>query len=391
MHVLLVPSWYPASETDVVGSFFREQAQFLHAAGVQVGVIAPRGLSVRKPLAWSQASGVEVIDDGGIATVRRTFVDWFGRVPGVGPRQWVSTGLELYARYVAAYGTPDLLHAHSLINGGILAQRIQSVHGVPFVVTEHSTAYSRKLVPTWRLALARKAAKRASARIAVSEQFRELLDEELSEGGAWECVPNAVSPVFLSGPTARMPTDREPFQFCNVGLMTPKKGQEALVEAFAHSFRGSPDVTLAIGGDGVLRRHLQARCVALRIANQVRFLGSLGRGQVADLMRESDAFVLSSEVETFGVVVAEALATGLPVVATRSGGPESIVRSGDGILVPVGDVTALAEAMSEIRRRRTEFSPQRLREACAARYSPNAIAARLIQIYRDALLSAENP
>ena len=108
-------------------------------------------------------------------------------------------------------------------------------------------------------------------------------------------------------------------------------------------------------------------------------------------MRESDAFVLSSEVETFGVVVAEALATGLPVVATRSGGPESIVRSGDGILVPVGDVTALAEAMSEIRRRRTEFSPQRLREACAARYSPNAIAARLIQIYRDALLSAENP
>lgn len=391
MHVLLLPSWYPADENDIVGSFFREQARVLSDAGLRVGVIAPRSLSIRRPSAWIKASSAEMVDDHGISTYRRTFVDWFGRVPGFGPRRWVLHGLELYRQYAAQHGKPDLLHAHSLLNGGVLAQRISSVHGMPFVVTEHSTAYSRKLIPAWKLPLARKAAMAAAARISVSEPFRQVLEEQLQGGGEWGCVPNAVAPVFFSGGTATLPMTGKPFRFCNVGLMTRKKGQASLIEAFAAAFKGSADVTLSIGGDGVLRQDLERLSANLGVAEQIRFLGKLDRQQVVDLMRKSDAFVLSSEVETFGVVVAEALAMGLPVVATRSGGPESIVRPQDGILVPVGDVGALSGAMAEIRRRRREFPPARLREDCASRYSDKAVASRLMAIYRSACPGSGSP
>jgi glycosyltransferase involved in cell wall biosynthesis len=79
----------------------------------------------------------------------------------------------------------------------------------------------------------------------------------------------------------------------------------------------------------------------------VRFLGALAPEQVPQQHAASDAFVLASFEETFGVVLVEALMSGRPVVATRCGGPEDIVHEGNGWLVPPGDPAALAAAMDQ--------------------------------------------
>jgi glycosyltransferase involved in cell wall biosynthesis len=77
-------------------------------------------------------------------------------------------------------------------------------------------------------------------------------------------------------------------------------------------------------------------------------LGQLERDQVKNLMRESRFYVVSSHVETFGVVVIEALSQGVPVISTKCGGPESILTSEDGYLVDVNNVNALVEGMENI-------------------------------------------
>ena len=104
-------------------------------------------------------------------------------------------------------------------------------------------------------------------------------------------------------------------------------------------------------------------------------------------MASAGAVVLASYVETFGVVVIEALSQGTPVVATISGGPEGILTPESGILIPPGDDAALMRALAEIRARAAagEFDGQELRRGCLARYGEKAVVGELENIYAAAL------
>ncbi len=105
-----------------------------------------------------------------------------------------------------------------------------------------------------------------------------------------------------------------------------------------------PQATLAVAGDGPLRAELEQAARELGLGAAVSFLGTVER--IEEVMRGCDVFVLPSDYEGFGLVVAEAMACGLPAVATRSGGPENIIRDGlDGFLVPTGDAGRLAARM----------------------------------------------
>jgi len=161
-----------------------------------------------------------------------------------------------------------------------------------------------------------------------------------------------------------------------------KKNVDNLIRAYARVFYGNTNVSLKIGGHGPERPRLQALAQELGVSGQVQFLGALSRHQVLSEMQACDAFVLPSKYETFGVVVVEALALGKPVIATRCGGPESIVGDDDGVLVPVNDVDSLAQAMRNLRANHDHYKPNAIRASCAARYSERAVANRLITEYR---------
>jgi len=97
-------------------------------------------------------------------------------------------------------------------------------------------------------------------------------------------------------------------------------------------------------------------------------------------MLAADAFVLASDVESFGVVVIEALACGRPVVVTRSGGPDHMVNSRNGLLVPTRDRAALRDALIEMRRRAGEYDAAAIRTAALSLYGPGAFARRFAEI-----------
>jgi glycosyltransferase involved in cell wall biosynthesis len=387
-HVLVIPSWYPANERDIGGSFFREQALALERHGLKVGVVAPRSLSMRKLSSWTESSRkVSVFEDQGVPTYRQTRVDWMSPLPFIGSRQWIARGMRMVDRYIRSHGRPDIIHAHSIFNAALLAHAIEAKHGIPYVITEHSTAFARGRVPRWKIRRAAPAVAKASDRIAVSEPLQRLMQSVFPASGAWRDVPNIVDRAFLTAPISEGSRHSGQTQFCNVGLMTAKKGQAVLIRAFARAFDGDDKVRLVIAGDGPLRPALEAQAQATGMADRIRFAGMLNRREVRGLLSESDLFVLSSLVETFGVVVAEALAMGVPVLATRSGGPESIVGPEDGLLVSAGDERALAEAMASMVRNRDGFRPERIRKRCADRFSGAAVAEALSAIYGRALAS----
>src|SRR5207247_3251828 len=128
-----------------------------------------------------------------------------------------------------------------------------------------------------------------------------------------------------------------------VGRLDPVKNLQALIAAHASLVRHVPDARLVVIGSGPIQSELESRAAALGIAETVRFAGY--RSNVRELMAAFDVYANSSTYEGVSLTILEAMATGLPVVATRCGGnPEVVVDGETGILVSA-DCSALGEEL----------------------------------------------
>ncbi len=157
------------------------------------------------------------------------------------------------------------------------------------------------------------------------------------------------------------------------------KNQELLIRTFAEVYGGDPRFRLVFVGSGPDRDKLEGLTSSLRLSDQVCFLGQLGREALRTALWEADCFVLTSRVETFGVVLIEAMACGLPLIAISSPGPRSIVTLPElGSLIQ-DSRQSLTNALRWIPQE--NFDPKPIREHTVRHYSFQAVAARLVEIY----------
>ena len=389
-HILVVPSWY-SSGRGPSGGYFRDQALALAAAGFLVAVLAPDIHTVRDlrraPAAQRPSRDITVEHDG-VATYRRSSFVPVPRLPYRNALAWALCGLKLARRYMRDHGRPDLIHAHSSLNGGVLALALERRYGIPYVVTEHSTGFAQGRLRWWERDLVRRVVTRASRRIAVSPHLAALLERQYPRT-SWHYLPNVLGEAFSTTPDpAVAPAPGRPFIFLCVARMSPQKAHDLLIEAFAEAFCGDQTVRLRLVGDGPLRRDLEVESVRLGIAGQLDFAGSLPAEGVRAEMQAADAFVLASRFESFGVVVIEALACGLPVVCTRSGGPDHLVDHSNGLLVPSGDRRALSRALLQMRSDAQHYERAAIRAAAVARYGPETFARQFAALIADSALAS---
>ncbi|MBS3888818.1 MAG: glycosyltransferase, partial [Firmicutes bacterium] len=166
--MLVIPSWYPQHSGDIGGSFFREQALALNKHGCKVGVIYPQLRSLRNwKSVFTVKRGISVEDDSGVMTYRSHGMNWFPRLVNPAFKLFLLHGRRLYEKYVFENGVPDVVHAHSLLNAGLLAYNINKKHGVPYVVTEHSSGFASKIYSRQQLRVAGEASISAKRRFAV--------------------------------------------------------------------------------------------------------------------------------------------------------------------------------------------------------------------------------
>ena len=157
------------------------------------------------------------------------------------------------------------------------------------------------------------------------------------------------------------------------------KGVPQLIEAFA-TVRANVPCTLELVGDGDLRPGFEAQARASGVGDDIHFLGRVDDDELARTYRMGSVVVLPSTTreEAFGVVLAEGMASGCPCIASDFPGVDAVVKSGDGILVPPGDVPALARAIESVvgdPERQAAMSQAAL--AGVTRYSPEAERERL--------------
>jgi glycosyltransferase involved in cell wall biosynthesis len=319
-------------------------------------------------------------------------VDWAPRHHPPGVRHVVGAGLV----HRAARGA-DVVYSTGMLGRSATGSRIA---GTPLVQRlAGDPAYERALrhgltsAPLDRfqqedgttIRLLRRARDRAlgrAARIVVpSEAFAAVVAGWGIDRGRIEVVPHAVAaPELRDRDELRRRHGLEGPTLVFAGRLVPQKALAIALEAVERN----DGVTLLLAGDGPDRAKVEAQARALD--GRARFLGAQPRATVFELLRAADAMLLSSDWESFGLVVAEALAVGTPVVAAAGGGVGEVLEDErNGLLVPAGDADALADAIGRFFA--DETLRERLRAAAAEsvrRLAPEAIYPRLERILEQA-------
>ena len=173
---------------------------------------------------------------------------------------------------------------------------------------------------------------------------------------------------------------KTPFKFITVGNLVAIKGYQMLIKAFSKSGLVERGCTLSIVGDGVEHDTLLNQINEAGLGNNIFLLGRKTKEDIISLLSESHVFVVSSKSETFGVACIEALSQGLPVIATKCGGPEEFIDSKNGILVERGNASEMAEAMRRIHDEYSHYDSFEIARGCRQRFNPQSIANRLSEI-----------
>lgn len=422
MHILIVPSEeFIPTESHLAGIFQLHQARALIAAGHKVGVLSVKqvysgpmllkgilrqmlGLNGSKKLpaatSWhllkllikKMFSVSEFVREEEVESIPVTRIEGFYYLwPSLlfDHYGWIIAGRTAYAAYSKVHGRPDIIHAHNALYGGMLARSLNSQHGIPYMVTEHSSHLARQLVPKVLVKQAARCYSKASTLGVVSPSLGEKLAVVVgntAHNALW--IPNVVDPACADCQAKRAP--QSPFRFLAIGSLIPIKDHVTLLKGFALFSEQLGGAILSIIGDGDEVKSLQENIEILGLTGHVRLLGLLPREKVFEEIDKAHCIVLSSLLETFGVCLIEGLARGRPVIATRCGGPECFVNDQNGKLINVGDYKELGMAMIWMRNNIEKFDPKDLQRDTLQKFGSTALTRKLELIYQAAIKDVAN-
>lgn len=394
MNLFIIPSWYPSEAQPIGGVFTQEQAEAIADLCPDINVIVSTWghydgeIPLRRPwllfkvFLWRlRQQGNKITQHKGVWEVFNPVVSWSHRLPSGGAGRLIDVNRRNLKLAVGRFGNIDLIHAHVSYPAGYVANLLAKEFGIPYVLTEHmspfpfpSLMHNGKPIPEITQAF-----DQAAAVIAVSPS----LAKRIASFGYGEptVIPNVVDERRFSTGEPRSGK----FVFFTLCGLTDQKGVDHLLEAIALWNPPADLFEFRIGGDGPMRAAYQALAVRLGVADRVRWLGAVSREDAPRLFRECHTYTMPSRHETFGVVYAEAIASGKPIIATRCGGPEFIANPDNGILVDVGDVKGLAKAMQSVATGLDSYKPDVIRIDFEKRFSRKAVVGQLAKLYRSIL------
>lgn len=248
----------------------------------------------------------------------------------------------LRLRELVQHDAIDVVHCHNPAPAILGALLRATGRRVRLVLTRHGR---NEMEGHWHRLLLAWATSRMDAVVAVSADSADVARTTMTIDSAKLTVINNGIDTSLYGPSDTWRTGT--FRAITVARLDPLKGLHYMLNALPRIVGIHPQFTWTIVGDGPERARLEREADLLGVGKHVRFLGT--RGDVPTLLREAHLFVLPSLSEGVSISILEAMASGLPVIATNVGGtPELITDGVTGTLVPAGDVESLVTATAAV-------------------------------------------
>ena len=379
MYVLFITMGYPTEKYKGHGIFEFDQAKALNNLGCKVIYATIDVRSIRRWRKWGyERKRIDGIEIYGINIP-------LGRVPKKILTQVSIWGLKfLYKKILREEGKPNILHAH-FTELGYIASTLKNQTNIPFVITEHSSLINKANIEKRLYKKASIAYKKADALIAVSPTLSQRIEDKFFIKPIY--IPNIVdTQIFKYLPKV----DNKKFNFVSIGNLIYSKRMDLTIEAFNKAFNNNNNATLTIFGEGSERVRLEEIISKYNLSKRVELKGMCSRSCIAKQLSKSDCFVLASQSETFGVAYIEALAMGIPVIATKCGGPEGFVNKDNGIMIDVNNENQLIEAIKYMYDNIGKYDRKSIAMETKERFSPKTVANKIIEVYKGALHDEAN-
>ena len=379
MKVFFVSRGWPIESDPMWGSFERDQALALSELGHQIIV-----LSVDSRFKASNRKLGITYQESGSIHIYRLFVGSWIRLLSLVPiklkiRIFQSLFLKLFTTVTKKEGMPDLLYSHYLPNSS-MAIGAKRIYGVPVVGVEHWSELGYEIVKPNILKWAGLVYPNLDILLTVSSALNNNIRRLLNTDSI--VVNNMVGKEFyFLSPNKKDAITR----FIATGNLIPRKGFDFLIKAFHMAKLPENRWTLDIIGEGPEHSLLQKLIEEYNLQKNVYLRGRMERSEVVGCLQSSDVYVLSSLSETFGVAALEALACGIPVIATNCGGASDFMNKDNGIMCDVGDSKALSKSIEYMYKNYSSYDREKIAQECYNHFSATAISKQLEDIFENVI------
>lgn len=360
------------------GSFFEEQARGLMKKGHKVSIFFPEYM----PYSAKETSITKIYNDHGINTFHFRYKALIPRNKNINYFNFQKKAYNFIKRHLLINNKPDIIHAHTVFYGGLVAKYISNKIETPYVITEHFTRFmTGEINSRYDIKKATSIYQNAKLNIIVSNGFKKLLLSYLKiKENNFIVIPNMVNDIFFTDKTGYN-TNRSSPIFFTMSFLSERKNHKLIFDSFSLFLKKVPNAKLRIGGDGTIANDLKDYCKQINISKNVIFLGELTREQVKNEINEMDIFLLASKFETFGVVLIEALANGKPVVSTDCVGPRDIITDFNGKLSKSFEKEDFLAAIEKVYYNYNKYNRQQIAKDCYQRFSEETIINQLVKQY----------
>lgn len=377
MKVLFVTQWYPTATRPYYGVFIREHAMAVALTGCQVSVLS---LTIQKSPVFFARKIREYTDTLGIRVIQcelhSAFMDVLYHLPMVQGFFLQSS----FQRIIKLCGKPDIVHSHVMYPAGIWGHKWAKKLQKPHVITEHWSklyAFSRGVYGRCGL----QAYASAQFILPVSKFLKNTIQTAYPSlpDPLFQVVGNVVDPeIFYYKQKTKQVNS---LTFCAVASWNAKKQPDKLPELFIDALselqkNETRTIHLVMMGGGDRIQELKDKCNALKLS--ASFTGYIPKEAIAKELQQADFLVHASTIETFSIVVAEALACGVPVVCSNKGALPELVNEENGILCD-NTLSSWVQGLQVVITQ--PFHRERIATTVKNRFGPISIGEQIVKAY----------
>ncbi len=380
-HILFISSWYPNRTNTLHGIFnnYFAQASALNNTVSVVHVCSDENLK--------QEYEVCQFLDENIATVIIYYKKITSKIPIVSNllkfRKLIKAyqiGYEIICKHISK---PNLIQLNVVMPAGIGALHLAQKHNIPFIITENWTGYSADDGSYKGMLLkyfTKKIVSKAKAILVVSEFLKNaMLSHNLN--GNYHLISNVVNTNLFKPITIQK---NEKINFIHISVLNDaQKNVSGIINAFSQALKTNNKLTLTIVGDGEDAELLKKLVTNLKLNCAVLFTGKLINEQLVNKINESDALIMFSNYETFGLVIAECLACGKPVISSNVGPVVEYLNRDLGVIIEKKNEMQLTQAMLNFTQ--DKFNSNVIREFAVSNFSKQAVSKKFDVIYNTIL------
>ena len=380
MKVLFISSWYPTPLNPNFGIFVKEHARAIKASNTDIRVLA---IIVQRSDLFFKTSYREYIDESGIRTseiiINTRMRDLIYHIVPLQSRiaYWY------FKNQIKPYFSPDIIHSNVIFSAGMIGDFFSRKLKKPHLITEHWSKIGSLLKKPYLSFLANRSYKKADKLLVVSKFLKSKIISLLPtlNNKKIEVIPNVISNDVFDYKEKTSSTDV--ITFCAVATWTTKRNPDKKPELFINALaeiqkKTQIKIKLTMVGNGNRVNELIYLCKSLNL--DAEFVGFQTKDKIAIILQNSDYFIHASTIETFGVVIVEALMTGTPVICSNVGGLPELINESNGVLCQNNTVDWVLGIEKLLQ---TDFNRKEIAENVKNRFSYEKIGKEISTVYQS--------